>query len=385
MKITQVYELVNSAMNEALGKTDILQEDLSNVVDAGNAVFDATAVDAYVKSLINHIGKVIFVDRTYTGTTIPILRDGWEFGSVLEKVQADLLDATENETWDLQDGKSYDPYVFHKPTVEAKFYNTKLTFEIPISITELQVKQSFSSAAQLNGFVSMIYNTVAKSITVKMDELIMRTLNDLISKVVHSEYTEATEYSTKSGVRAINLLKLYNDLKGTTLAKDKAIEDPEFVRFAAYQMSLISDRMTKINEVYNVGKKARFTPKDLQHIVLLADFEKAAGVYLYSDTYHNEFVKLPEATTVPFWQGSGSDYAFDKISSINVKNSDGNEVSIDGVLGVIFDRDAAMVANQYSRVTSSYNPKAEFTNYFYKEDVSLYNDTNEQCVVFFIA
>lgn len=384
MKTTQVYELVNTAMGEALGVTNILQEDLENVVDAGKAIFDANAVDAYVKSLINHIGKVIFVDRVYTSTVPPILRDGWEFGSVLEKVQMDLLDATENDSWNLVNGQSYDPHVFYQPKVEAKFWNLKTSFDIDASITELQVKQSFSNSYQLNGFVSMIRNTIRKSITVKMDELIMRVINDLISKVIYDEY-ETGEYSTKSGVRAINLLKKYNDAYGTTLTVQNAMRDPAFIRFASFEIGVVSDRMKKINNVYNIGRKSRFTPKELQHIVLLSDFEKAASTYLYSETFHNEFVKLPDASTVPFWQGSGQDYNFNSISNINVVNSDGNEVNISGVLGVIFDRDACMVANEYNRVTSSYNPKAEFTNYFYKQDVSLFNDTNEQAVVFFIA
>lgn len=384
MTVTQVYELVNTAMGEAIGQTELVKEDLSGLGMAATALFDANAMDNYVKSLVNHIGRVIFVDRVYTGTTLNILRDGWEYGSVLEKVQADLLAATENISWKLEAGRSYDPNIFTPPTATASFWNHKLTFEIDISITTMQVKESFSSATQLNGFVSMIYNTIAKSITVKLDELIMRVVNDLISKVIYAEYPDA-DYSTKSGVRAINLLFLYNQKYGTQLTADKAYTDPDFVRFAAYQMSLISDRMVKINMIYNVGGKARFTPKDLQHIVLLSDFEKAASVYLYSDTYHNELVRLPAAETVPFFQGSGTDYSFESISSINITNSEGNEVNISGIIGVIFDRDAAMVANHNSRVTSNYNARAEFTNLFYKEDVSLFNDKDEQCVVFFVA
>lgn len=394
MKVTQVYEFVNTAMNEAIGDSFHVLEDLSNVVDAGTALFNANAVDAYVKSLINHIGKVVFVDRTYSSTLPNILRDGWEYGSVLEKVQMDLLDAEENESWDLVDGKSYDPHIFHQPKAEVKFYNSKLTFEIPISITEMQVKQSFSNAGQLNGFISMIFNTVAKSITIKMDELIMRVINDLIAKTIYDAFPDVdytiADYTDKTGVRAINLLKVYNDTFGTQLLVSQALKNADFIRFAAYNISLVSDRLTKINTIYNIGGKARFTPKDMQHIVLLSEFEKAASVYLYSDVYHNELVKLPNADTVPFWQGPGnksdtSVYDLVNTGNILVKTSDGNDVNVSGVIGVIFDRDAAMVANQYSRVTSDYNAKAEFTNYFYKEDVSLFNDTNEQTVVFFVA
>lgn len=396
MKVKQVYEFVNSALAEAIGKSDLLQEDLQNVVDAGNEVFGADAVDNYVKSLVNHIGRVIFVDRVYEQTAIKgIMRDGWEFGSVLQKVQMDLLDAKQNPSWNLVNGQSYEEHIFYQPTVTASFWNHKLTLEIPISIATMQVKESFSNSGQLNSFVSMIYNTVKKTLTVQIDELIMRVVNDMAAKTVAAEYIEIATPSplgNKTGTRAINLLYMYNEEFGTNLTAKQAVKNADFIRYAAFQMRVVSDRMVKINNAYNMGAKSRFTPKDLQTVVLWSEFESAASVYLYSDVFHNELVRLPEAQTVPYWQAIGeinnnapSAYAFDKTTALNVITSTGTEVNMTGVIGMIFDRDACMVANQYSRVTSSYSAAAEFYTNYYKEDISLFNDPNEQFVVFFVA
>ena len=145
MEVKQIYNLVNSITTEVLGSA-IVKEDLSNVVDVGNSIFNASKVDNYVKSLVNHIGRVIFVDRVYNGSVPSVLMDSWEFGSVLEKISCDLPTATENESWDLVDGQTYNPNVFYKPSVSVKFYNSKTTFEIPLSFTEMQVKESFSNA-----------------------------------------------------------------------------------------------------------------------------------------------------------------------------------------------------------------------------------------------
>ena len=123
MQVKQIYTLMNTVTGEILGKTDLVQEDLSNIVDVGTELFDATSVDNYVKSLVNHIGKVIFVDRKYSGNVPSMLMDGWEFGSVLEKISADLPNATENESWDLVDGQEYKQDIFYKPSVSAKFFN----------------------------------------------------------------------------------------------------------------------------------------------------------------------------------------------------------------------------------------------------------------------
>lgn len=396
MEVKQIYKLINSVSGEVLGKTDIVTEDLTGIVDLGKEVFNQNAVDNYVKSLVNHIGKVIFVNRPYAGKVPSVLMDAWEFGSVLEKISADVPEAEENDSWNLTDGTSYDQDVFHKPTVTAKFFNSKVTFEVPVSITERQVKESFSNAAQLNGFISMIYAAVEKSMTIKADALIMRTINNMIAETVLADaqafgataagdMAEA-DLASASTARCVNLLKLYNDKTGasTKLTAAKAITDPDFIRFASYVMGTYADRLQSISTVFNVGGKERFTPKDMLHVVLLSDFAKAAQTYLYSDTFNRGDVLLPQAETVPFWQGSGQNYEFARTGNINIKESGGKAVEISGVLGVMFDRDALGVCNLDRRVTTNYNAKAEFFNNYYKFDAGYFNDTNENFVVFFI-
>ena len=391
MEVKQIYELINSVSGEVLGKTDIVKDDLTGVVDLGNEVFNQGAVDNYVKSLVNHIGKVIFVNRPYAGKIPSVLMDAWEFGSVLEKISAEIPAAEANDTWNLTDGHEYKQDIFHKPVVSAKFFNSKVTFEVPVSITERQVKESFSSAAQLNGFLSMIYSAVEKSMTIKTDALIMRTINNMIGETLFADAAKFTtsgktlNYGSASTVRCVNLLYLYNQAKGTTLTADKCLTDGEFIRFASYQMGLYADRLQSISKLFNVGGKERFTPKDALHTVLLSDFAKGAQAYLYADTKNMEQVLLPNAESVASWQGSGQDYGFAHTSAINIKTSGNHEINISGVLGVMFDRDALGVCNLDKRVTTNYNAKAEFFNNYYKFDAGYFNDTNENFVVFFVA
>ena len=387
MEVKQVYELVNLATKELTGLETVIAEDLSNVVDLGDEIFNSNAVDRYVKALVNHIGRVIFVNRAYRGSVPSVLMDGWEFGSVLEKVQADLPIATENESWELENGTSYDPNIFYAPEVSAKFFNKKVTFEVPMSFTELQVKQSFSNAQQMNGFMSMLYNSIDKAMTVKIDSLVMRTINNMIGETVFSEYPDAN-YSASSGVRAINLLKLYNDnFPNATITKAQALTSPEFIRFASLTMKNYIKRLSKMSTLFNVGGKERFTPSDLLHVVMLADFESSAEVYLYDGQgqFNVDNVKLPRAETVPYWQGSGVGYNFDDVSKINITTSDAHAIELSGILGVMFDRDALGVTNLDRRVTSNYNPKAEFFTNWYKFDAGYFNDLNENFVVFFVA
>lgn len=386
MEVKQIYTLLNNVSGEVLGKTDIIQEDLTGVVDMGTEVFNQNAVDNYVKSLVNHIGKVVFVNRPYVGKVPSVIMDSWEFGSVLEKVSAELPNATENDSWNLTDGETYDQDKFYKPVVSAKFFNSKVTFEVPVSITERQVKESFSTAEQMNGFLSMIYNAVDKSMTIKTDALIMRTINNMVAETLKADKEAFSgDYSTATTNRCVNLLKLYNDKYSTTLKADEAITNPEFIRFASYMVGMYVDRLGSISTLFNVGGKDRFTSQDNLHVVLLSDFAKSADAYLYSDTYHNEYVQIPKHETVPYWQASGLKFDFADTSKIDVKSASGEAVSISGVVGVMFDRDALGVSNLDKRVTTNYNAKAEFFNNYFKFDAGYFNDTNENFVVFYLA
>lgn len=384
MEVKQIYEIINSITSEELGLESVLAEDLSNIVDIGNEVFSATDVDNYVKSLVNHIGKVIFVNRPYSGSVPSVLMDGWEFGSVLEKITAELPAATENESWELTDGASYDPNIFYKPEVSAKFFNKRVTFEIPMSFTERQVKESFSNAEQMNGFLSMLYTAVDKSMTVKIDSLVMRTINNMVGETIYADYAGAS-LSSKSGVKAVNLLKLYNTEYSKSLTAGAAIYDADFIRYASYTMGVYASRLSKISTLFNIGGKDRFTPSDMLHVVMLSDFRKAANVFLQSDVFHNEFTSLPNSEEVPYWQGSGTSYAFSDISNIKITTSGEHSVDVSGVLCVMFDRDALGVTNLDRRVTTNYNPKAEFFSNWYKFDAGYFNDMNENFVVFFVA
>lgn len=386
MKIVQIYNLLNTTVEEVTGKSDLVLEDLSNIVDVGNEIISTENVDNYVKKLVNHIGKVIFDDRVYKGNIPSVIMDSWEFGSVLQKITADLPQATENESWNLTDGKTYNQDIFYQPKVSAKFYNSKITFEIPVSFTEIQVKESFSNKEQLNGFISMIFNVVENAMTLKIDSLVMKAINNMTAETLTDELHSVDKIDmTKSGVKALNLLKLYNDNYGETLTVANAYTNKDFIRYSSYIISLYKDRLTKVSSLFNVGGKDRFTAESDLSIVLLSDFASASNMFLNSDVMNKELITLPKYETVPYWQGSGLNYGFDDVSKIHIKTSSNQEVNVSGILGLMFDKRAVGVANLDKRVTTNYNAKAEFYTNFYKLDAGYFNDLNENFIVFFIG
>lgn len=375
MKVTQIKDLVNSSLKELNGSSVLLKEDLSNVVDVGTEIFDTDNVDNFVKKLIDRVGSTVFNTRVYQGSAPSVLMSSWEFGSVLEKVDSELPDVEENDSWSLENGKDYSPNIFYQPKVSAKFFNSKVTFDIPISFTRMQVKSAFNSASELNGFLSMLMNSVQNAMTVHIDGLIMKTINNMTATVLNG----------KKGLQVVNLLDGYNATATVKLTAENALQNADFIKYANLIINTYRDRISKLSTLFNQGQKSKFTPLANQHLVVLSDLASASKVYLESETLHDDNVKITNYDTVPYWQGSGTTYSFDDVSSIDVAIKDGKstkEIKASGILGVLFDTNAVGVTCQNQRVTTNYNPRAEFYTNFTKFDAGYYNDLNENFIVF---
>ena len=384
MKVKQIATILNTVINpEQIGETAVVNEDLSNIVDVGKALTAAGTFgenfDNFTKALIDQVGKVVFVDRVYTAQGPNLLRDSWEYGSVLQKVRCDLPDADDNKTWslaDLANGSTVDPFVITKPTVKAKYFNSKTTFEVPITLAEEQVKEAFKSPSDMNRFMSMIENRVLMKRALCTEAMSKRTLNNLIAQKIHA----------KSNV--VNLLKDYNTAYTKTLTAATCLSDPDFLKYCAKTIMMYKKYIAEASMLYNNDGYVTFTPEDRLEFTVLSEFSKDLQVYMYADTYNKEFVQLDGYSEVAYWQGSGTNNAFNEISKIDVKalTADGTEFTVaqTGVVAVMYDRDAAAICNENERVTSIYNPKAEYWNYFYKYDCAYMNDTAENCIVFII-
>lgn len=395
MKVSQIASVLNAAIEkEITGEVDLIQEDLSNIVDVGKVVTSsltvagANATNSFISTLIDRVGRIKFVDRTYRSQAPNIVKDSFEFGSILMKVRAEVPDFQENTSWKLGDLDGYgikdkdelDPFVISAPTATQQVYNSRVTYEAPITIGEVQLKQAFTSASEMGRFIAMIENRIQLKMTLSTDALIMRTINNLIGLKIGS-----------SSTNVVNLLSLYNAAVGVgnTLTAAQALRSTEFLRFATKTIALYKDYLKTAGTKYNEGGYLTFTPSDRLKFVVLSEFAKDMETYLYADTYHNEFVTMDGYSTVPFWQSQGDgvdDYNIR--SALDIKCTDGTNtytVVQEGIVGVMFDEEAAAVVNENYRVTAQYNARGEYTNYFYKWDAGYMNDTYENCIVFLVA
>jgi hypothetical protein len=393
MKPAQIASVLNATIEkEITGQVDLIQEDLSNIVDVGKIVSTsltaAGQVNSFVQTLIDRVGKVKYVDRIYRSQAPNIVKDSFEYGSILMKVRAEVPDFQENTSWKLGDLDGYgirdkeelDPFVISAPNATQQVYNSRITFEAPITIGEIQLKQAFTSASEMGRFIAMIENRIQLKMTLATDALIMRTINNLIGLKIGA-----------SSANVVNILALYNAAvgAGNTLTAEQALRSTEFLRYATKTIALYKDYLKSASTKYNEGDYLTFTPEDRLKFVVLSEFAKDMETYLYADTYHNEFVKMDGYSTVPYWQSQGDgvdDYNIR--SGLDIKCTDGTNtytVVQSGIVGVMFDEEAAAVVNENYRTTAQYNARGEYTNYFYKWDAGYMNDTYENCIVFLVA
>ena len=389
MKWEQVSSLVNDVTREMIGEeATLLTDDLSNVVDVGNEVL-AESYDAFTKKLLDRVTRTIFVDRKYTGAMAKLRRDSWEFGIKQKIYMTEIPEAVDDDSYKLVHGTSYDDNKFNQPALASKFYQQAASFRVDISVTEKQVRTAFSNRNELNSFVSMLFNAVDTSIELKLEGLAKAAVSYLIGSTVLDDIPDLNQ--AKTGVKAVNLLKLYNDQFGGSLAKKDALYTPDFIRFSVLVISQYLDKIATASTLFNEGGLLRFTPRDKQMLIMSSFLKSAANVYLQSDTFHEQYTALPMSESIANFQGTGASFDFDTASSIKIEIKDPETpgqtktVSWGGILAVLFDYDACGVDCEEREVTSHVNAGARFTNYFYHQEARYWVDTNENAVVFFIG
>lgn len=396
MEVKQISGILNDVFKEVTGQlvpqydpTDpeteiepvaIIQEDLSDIVTVGQKVLSSNWKDNYAKTIIDRIGREVYVDRTYTGYAPNVLRDSWEYGSIMAKYRCKMFEVTNNPAWSLEKGQTVNQFQFVPPEVRQRFYNHKSSWQIECSFTDIQLKESFTSAEAMNRFIGMIETTINNSITIYLDSLIMRTINNFIAEKIYA------------GNGVVDLLPEYNSTLANPITAAQAMHDKEFFRFAAYQIKLFVNRFIAPSSNFNVGDDdgdavINFTPGEFAHLVLHNDFATAVEVYLQSDTYHDDLVKISNYETVPFWQIQGDKYQFANTSRIDVKCASSTAITTKTVnrnyiIGVLFDRDALGVLCENRRTNSAYNANGEYYTNFYKFDEENFNALDENGIVF---
>lgn len=375
MEVKQIYEVVNSIAEQALGLTELTPTDTS-FVSVGNEVLKSdTNKDAWYNVLVDRIGRTVMSMRSYSANGAELKREPIEWGVVMQKLAIPLPKAKTNDSWNGQTTEAKNP--FEKFILEPKqklFYSIS-TWEVDATIPDVQLKTAFTSPEAMGAFIDGIFTAVYNSLELSYENTANLCRANFIGRKSKSSNTNAY----------INLLDRYNAETNAGLTLATCMYDVNFLKYCAMTISLYTTRLATMSTLFNDDDLERHTPKDLQVVNVLADFASRMNVYLQSDTFHKELTALPNYNEVPYWQGSGDDYAFANTSKISVNYDGENNVEVTGIVALVYDRDAMGVTVDNKRSKSIYNPREEYTNYFYKADMGYYNDMSENGIVFYIA
>lgn len=392
MKYKQIATILNTTFAELVGEGELFAEDLSNVVELGKTITSNSTFgddfDRYTRSLVDHVGKVIFRENQLGLSHLPIYKDSWEFGSIAEKVRVDYPEVQDDYSFDLNNYTGDDVFELVIPRASAKFFNNSTTFQIKVSLPTRQAKSAFNSAREMSQFISLIENTIKQRLAISLLTLEYRTLSNLI----------AEKFKANKAACLIDLLALYKSETGDTgMTKAKFLQSEECLRFANLKIGMMRDLINKPSKLYGEGDYVNVSAPGEQTLVVLTDYDRALGSYLYSVNRHNEFIKLENYSVVPYWQAGGNDDTYASRSSINVIPASEGSYSGDpdedtrtpivqsDILAVLFDYRACAVTCEHQEVTSIPVPDARMTNYWFFADANYINDTDENVIVFYLG
>lgn len=417
----QIYGLVNDTLKETLGAKAIEVKDTSGLVSMGDTVLSNYAdVEKFYGTLVDRIGRTIVAMRVYeTRKKRRIEKGALDFGAILQKINVKMPLATSNNAWNVHwnnhtytdSGNPYNGENVSETPVVQKFFKALTTWQTKTTTPMYQIKVAFTSAEAMGAFMSALAIAIQNAMTKELEELSNYALASLTAAIKVEADKTGSDLTTQAKNCFRNVLYTYNrdvlgltwsdktgstagSWSGTPLLATKALTDKEFLKYACREMGITEEYLANMSVAYNVGKQEKFTTKDKLVVSVLSVFDSATKTYLESDTYHNELVGLGDGyEVVPYWQAPGQSYAFGDISKIDIKNKEikkdnsgeAVEVSQSGIIAIMYDEDAvgATFHNLHSNTMINYEDDTVIR--WDRADVGYYADTNENCVVFYIA
>lgn len=382
MKVNNIQDFVNGVVQQALGEKAITTADNTDLISLGDTVLSSdTNKDAFIKSLVDRIGKTIQSSRKYTRTQKRMIRDTFEYGAILQKIYTEPYKAIKNPKYDLQDGASVDQYIVTKPSSKQKLFDEVNNFEIRATIWDTQLQSAFTSWEAMGAYIDSVFTAIENTVEIELEQCENMAISNFIGeKLAYAKTNPGT------GAHVVNCLQAYNTETGSSLTAAQAWTSPDFWKWFGKTFRLTQKYLEKMSVKYNTEGYTRHTPIEYQVAMLHSQAIEAIDVYLQSDTFHNEFTALPNGEEVLYWQGTGDKAALADATTIDIKTSSGTAVKQDGVIGLIVDIEAiGMMVNKPRITTSPYNADGEYTNYFYKQELRYYNDLSENGIVFVLS
>lgn len=370
MAVKQIYDIVNAVNSQTMGVTDLTVVDEQGLISLGETVLTTNGLaDTWLNSLAQRIGRTIISFREYKSKYSDMVLDSMQWGNIVQKIKVSMPEATEDESYALVDGQSIDMYKVANPKVTQSFFTTETPYQFFVTIKREQLEEAFTSETSMNGFIGAIYGEVQNAIELSLESLARNCINNFIGE------------RFSSAKASFNLLEMYNTETSKNLTVDTCLHDKEFLAYCVSRINLISKYMENMTKIYNDGTQTRHTPKSLQHLRVLEDFESRLETVVQYQAFRDGYVKLNNYHTTSFWQ------SIKKPNEINVTlSSNGKSAHYSNIIAILYDRDALGLYKKDSwNSTTPFNSAGGYYNTYYHHKELYFNDLSENFVVFYLA
>lgn len=384
MDAIQIYSLMNDINQQMWGEDALDVHDLSGIISMGETVLSSSAnVDAFFKTLVDRIGKVI-VRRLDLELDFPnLMMNEFEWGCVLQKLDVGVFGAKNNTDWQVTDaGFSPSLLEIYPPQVYQTFFTNADTFEFRRTLPNNILSTAFSGAGEMANFINAVTSAMVDSMTLSLNNLARTSVNNFIAEKI------------KNANGVVNIADMYNAVATTPVTDcEEAMRTPEFLRYATNVIRKYFKYLSIPNVNYNVAGRIRATQRDNMHFLANTTFVAGLESYLYSDTFHDEMVKINNFTEVAYWQANlNTDTtsinlpedvtAIDVIPSSEKGQVTPTAISQSGIIAVLADRQAIGIGLNKRRSAAFNNVMDDVTTIKLSATVQHFNDLSENGIIF---
>lgn len=397
-----VYALMNEIVSEATARTDLAVVDSTSFVSVGETVL-RTGMEQTLNAISTVLGKTIFSVRPYKGK-LESLRNAQERWGMMTRKIVNLYDEAEesqdrysqyydeDDNPQLDDGNAIDMYRIRKPKVlQLNFYGTKI-LQKHITVFRDQLSEAFRNESEFARFIDSVM--VEFSNEVEM-------LNEAESRATLINYIAGIKYMDEafSIGNVVDVVAGFNTAHDTTYTREELLSTylTEFMQYLVSIVKIYSEKLTDNTTKYHANitgynKIMRHTPKAKQKMIMFNQPFITAKASVYSEIFNPQYLDIGEFEGVNYWQSNtdGKEAKIDcKPNVLNVATGESmsaTEVSMDYVLGVLFDSDAIGVTPQFNySSTTPFNSAGGYWNNFLHWRFNAWTDYTENCVLFILG
>lgn len=382
------HTTLNNVYGQMTGAENIASVTYADIVTAAQT-WDDSQKDHFVDSLSNAYMRDVFTDTEFRDRTNDIFyEDAESFGAITRIIDVEIPDTIKSSAWEtfVSGTSTIGSHTVYLPAVNEQLYINSTSWAVPLLISGNQYKSAFSSASGMREFDNFLRLSAENSVRIHRAEMNGANRNNYIITKWNLQQSQTTK------THVVNLVAEYClDTGKQSMTANEFLNDANALRHTVRILKKYKSLLMHPTVMFtgNASSNGKFCPDDRFVMQILSDFEGRILSEVYSNTYHDEFVKLPLYRTSPAWQGlkmAKGTLDFTTLSSIKGIAVGAEESTLlTGIVGFMCDKWAIMHTNIENRVGIDRDDIRNVTYYEYQFTDKFLNNMNLNGVVFIVG